>query len=850
MIVKNEEKNIERALDWAKNIAFEQIVVDTGSTDRTVELAEKMGAKVYHFEWIDDFAAAKNFAMDKAKGDWIAILDADEYMSHKDAKELMSILKKIQNDPVASRECDAVTCTFVDLDDNGNVISVISHQRIFQNRPDLRFVGRIHEVIKLKNNHFQAPNIRIIHTGYTRASYTDANKSTRNVDLLRSELERDPENPDIMLYLADSIKTTGTAEAIAEAETLFHKALQSDKPSNVFIKQLAYNHLIPRCIEDETKHDEAMRLCNEAVENLPDYIDYKYHRAVLNNKLGNYKEAEKDLKACENAFMNSTSIPTTQILMPSPLLLFNQLLISAQGLNDEEEIAKNNTIIHTMLSEGKDQTNIVGPYIRTLLKNGATDDEVLEKLSDIYDLNDPKDILFIARAAKDSGAAEFTRNIMKIAGEMLEQPTVRLSQCMIVKNEEKNIEKALDWAKDIAFEQIVVDTGSTDKTVELAEKMGARVCHFEWINDFAAAKNFAMDQAKGNWIAILDADEYMSNEDAKELITVLNKIQNDPELLKKNDSINCSWVQLDDDGKAYAVLTQQRVFQNRPDLRYVGKIHEAVSVKGYYNAENLRIMHTGYAQTAFNEAGKRERNIKLLREEHERDPENARTMLYLADSIKSDGTEESYSEAEQLYLKGLKCKIQAEPEIKRIAYDFLIPRFLRAEGKENEAEKMCNEAIADLPNHIDYYYYRALLNIKYSKFEKASDDLHKCEQAFMTSATIPETRVLLPSPILLFYQLLKVSKGLDDEHNIAMYSSVVNSMLSEGKNQPEVLGPYLAALFQEGLTGIEVFENLSHVYNVNNPNDLLCIAHAAKASGIVMFAEGIMEMLGIKPEEQ
>ncbi len=90
---------------------------------------------------------------------------------------------------------------------------------------------------------------------------------------------------------------------------------------------------------------------------------------------------------------------------------------------------------------------------------------------------------------------------------------VKLSQCMIVKNEEKNIRRALSWAKEIAFEQIVVDTGSTDRTVEIAEEMGAKVYHFQWINDFSAAKNCAISHAKGNWIAFLDADEYFTGED-------------------------------------------------------------------------------------------------------------------------------------------------------------------------------------------------------------------------------------------------------------------------------------------------------------------------------------------------
>ena len=67
MIVKNEEKNIEKALSWGKGIVSEQIVVDTGSTDRTVEIARAMGALIYYFPWNNDFAAAKNFAIEKAR---------------------------------------------------------------------------------------------------------------------------------------------------------------------------------------------------------------------------------------------------------------------------------------------------------------------------------------------------------------------------------------------------------------------------------------------------------------------------------------------------------------------------------------------------------------------------------------------------------------------------------------------------------------------------------------------------------------------------------------------------------------------------------------------------------------
>ena len=84
---------------------------------------------------------------------------------------------------------------------------------------------------------------------------------------------------------------------------------------------------------------------------------------------------------------------------------------------------------------------------------------------------------------------------------------VMVSACVIAKNEERNLPRWLDSMREVADELIVVDTGSTDATVALAEQAGARVFHFTWIDDFAAAKNYALDQARGRWILFLDADE-------------------------------------------------------------------------------------------------------------------------------------------------------------------------------------------------------------------------------------------------------------------------------------------------------------------------------------------------------
>ena len=94
MIVKNEEKYLSRCLESLKPMVDEMIIVDTGSTDATRDIAEVFGAKVFDFEWNDDFAAARNFSLDKASSDWILIMDADEVIAAEDQKHMRNLIKK------------------------------------------------------------------------------------------------------------------------------------------------------------------------------------------------------------------------------------------------------------------------------------------------------------------------------------------------------------------------------------------------------------------------------------------------------------------------------------------------------------------------------------------------------------------------------------------------------------------------------------------------------------------------------------------------------------------------------------------------------------------------------------
>src|SRR3989338_5592832 len=94
-------------------------------------------------------------------------------------------------------------------------------------------------------------------------------------------------------------------------------------------------------------------------------------------------------------------------------------------------------------------------------------------------------------------------------------PKQTISLCMITKNEEKYLEQCLNSVKDLVDETIIVDTGSTDKTKEIAKRFNAKVYDFKWADDFSAARNESLKHATKDWILILDADEVMDKEAVK-----------------------------------------------------------------------------------------------------------------------------------------------------------------------------------------------------------------------------------------------------------------------------------------------------------------------------------------------
>jgi len=196
MIVRDEESNLDRCLRSVRQIADEIIVVDTGSQDRTVEIARRFGAKVSHFEWCDDFAAARNAALAQATGQWILQMDADEELTTKPGRHIHRLVNS------APSQCSGffipVRCH--GIEDYGEAESVICRLLLFRNRPGLCYRSRIHEYLEYAGEgpvpeYLFNDDIVIEHHGYMPDQLRSKRKAERNLRLLEMAIKEEPEEP-------------------------------------------------------------------------------------------------------------------------------------------------------------------------------------------------------------------------------------------------------------------------------------------------------------------------------------------------------------------------------------------------------------------------------------------------------------------------------------------------------------------------------------------------------------------------------------------------------------------------------------------------------------------------------
>jgi tetratricopeptide (TPR) repeat protein len=238
MIVKDEEALLPQCLESVQGVVDEMIVVDTGSQDNTVELAQGLGAQVFDFPWQDDFASARNFSLSKATQDWILVLDADERLIEDCVSELRSVLN--QPDYLAS------TLLRYEVGALQNPYSLVS--RLFRRHPQIQFERPFHETVDdsitaltLAESQWRIGRLSepaILHEGYRPEAIADRKKAERAVQSMARYLQTHPDDAYICSKLGALYVSQGN---VTEGLTVLEQGLAKQPEDSSTIYELHYH---------------------------------------------------------------------------------------------------------------------------------------------------------------------------------------------------------------------------------------------------------------------------------------------------------------------------------------------------------------------------------------------------------------------------------------------------------------------------------------------------------------------------------------------------------------------------------------------------------------------------------
>jgi glycosyltransferase involved in cell wall biosynthesis/Tfp pilus assembly protein PilF len=228
LIVKNEEEFIERCLRSLAGVADQIVMLDTGSTDRTIEIARARGAEVYSRRWDDDFSAARNEALGRARGAWVLVIDADEELTPEGraalAREMEAPGVMAWRLPIIDAGREANGCNYV--------------PRLFRNAPGLFFHGRIHEhafhSVENFRKKFNLANklgsASLKHHGYDAEVRKSRDKTSRNIRLVELALAETPGDANLWMNLALELGQAGQRGQAVEAYARAFQLLSSSPP--------------------------------------------------------------------------------------------------------------------------------------------------------------------------------------------------------------------------------------------------------------------------------------------------------------------------------------------------------------------------------------------------------------------------------------------------------------------------------------------------------------------------------------------------------------------------------------------------------------------------------------------
>ncbi|GGD10909.1 glycosyltransferase [Pontibacillus salipaludis] len=289
MIVKDEESTLNRCLQTVQGIVDEIVIVDTGSSDSTKSIANLYTEKVHNFTWNNNFSQARNYAASKAKGQWILVIDADEYV---DSQNLLELKEELYQ---ASADNYIYKVNIVNFaGNNGEELIQHQHGRIYRNIDSIKFDRPIHEQLTLNGEviNGKESSLVIYHSGYISDVVKKKKKGVRNKELIQRELKKQNVNAFDYFNLGNEYNMIGEHE---EALACYRKAFIMKKDFSYTWVPFNVVQLIHTLISLK-RFSEALDVIIDAEAIWEDAIDFQYLKGLIYFQQNRYEDSKSVLK--------------------------------------------------------------------------------------------------------------------------------------------------------------------------------------------------------------------------------------------------------------------------------------------------------------------------------------------------------------------------------------------------------------------------------------------------------------------------------------------------------------------------------------------------------------------------
>ena len=594
LLVSNRIDTIRKCMESIRpileQIPTELIAIDTvgEKTDGSIEIVKEYTNQIYYFKWCNDFSAARNEGLKRAKGEWFLFLDDDEWFH-----DVVDIIHFFQSGEY--KKFNSATYKIHDYRSKGEHYSVGRLSRMVKLEKNTKFCGVVHEYLTPMYLPCKDLESFIYHYGYVFDTEEKAKKHTeRNLSLLLPEFEKNPQDMRLRLQVIQEYMCLKEDEAKAEA--LCKETFEMDSTYHTLS---AFQWIMTAYVRLAERNEENLAEVLHRVAYLHKIAQFSHFTTIATGivvvrtlqKLKRYKEILEWLLEIEQAYQYLLQHPEKQI---------------------EERILDFDVLLETSV-------------IAELWKDGI--------------------LAFLAIGDKEN-AIVWTKKRQVL----LQQPMVTIS--LLVSNNITTIRKCFEslqpLLQTVPSELIVVDTvgeKNSDGSLAVAKEYTKNIVNFPWCNDFALARNAGLEKAKGEWFLFLDDDEWF--EDISELVEFFQT----GEYLNYYSATYRIRNYKDKEGKDYSVAELGRMIKRGKNTKFIGKIHETFS-EIYLPCKTFSafVHHYGYVYNSEEEKQKhQQRNLTLLKEELESNPYNLRYRTQMAMELATFDNESALKFCEETF---------------------------------------------------------------------------------------------------------------------------------------------------------------------------------------------------------